>query len=294
MTTLIDKIANRVLPRVLSQSALLERQIRNERRDLAATARQTAGDLSALRTERQATTDEWLHADLAGEWTQLGQMLDSIRFGSRSGAVNPGDQRALYYLARALGARSILEVGTHVAASTGLFALALKRNGTQPNGAPPKLVTVDILDVNDPQHGAWKRIGCDQSPTQFMRSIHCEDLVTFVTRPAVDFLRNCKERFDLIFLDGDHSATGVYQEIPAALGLLNPGGLILLHDFFPGLQPLWADGAVVPGPQLAVERLRDEKLPVVVKPLGALPWPTKQGTNVSSLAVLCRTDTLAS
>ena len=263
-------------------------QIRNERRGLAATARQAA-DPGGLLSVDDARTDEWLREDRDADWTKLSRTLDPIRFGSRSGAVNPGDQRALYYIARALRPRSILEVGTHVAASTGLLALALRHNSAQSTGLAPRLVTVDILDVNDPQHGAWKRIGCDQSPSQFLRAIQCEDLVTFVTRPATDYLRNSPEKFDLIFLDGDHSATGVYQEIPAALGLLNPGGLILLHDYFPGLQPLWADGAVVPGPQLAVERLRSEQLPVIVKPLGALPWPTKQGSNVSSLAVLCRT-----
>jgi predicted O-methyltransferase YrrM len=262
-------------------------QIRSDRRELAATARQTT-DPRALLSLEDARVDDWLHADRVADWTQLGRLLDPIRFGSRSGAVNPGDQRALYYIARAFRPASILEVGTHVAASTGLLALALRHNGGHPSGAAPRLVTVDIMDVNDPLHGAWKRIGCDQSPSQFMQAIQCEDIVTFVTRPATDYLRNSREKFDLIFLDGDHSASGVYQEIPAAIALLNPGGLILLHDYFPGLQPLWADGAVVPGPQLAVERLRGEKLPVTVKPLGALPWPTKQGSNVSSLAVLCR------
>jgi predicted O-methyltransferase YrrM len=288
LSTLIANLANRIIPRLLPKSAVLSRQIRNERRELAATARQGA-DPQALLSAQDAPVDEWLHADLAGDWAKVAQLLDPIRFGSRSGAVNPGDQRALYYIARTLRPRSILEVGTHVAASTGILALGLRHNAAQPSGAPPRLVTVDIMDVNDPIRGAWKRIGCDQSPSQFVHSIHVEDIVTFVTRPATDYLRSSGEKFDLIFLDGDHSATGVYQEIPAALALLNPGGLILLHDYFPGLQPLWADGAVVPGPQLAVERLRGERLPVTVKPLGALPWPTKQGSNVSSLAVLCRT-----
>jgi predicted O-methyltransferase YrrM len=288
LSTLIANLANRIIPRLLPKSAVLSRQIRNDRRELAATARQSA-DPQALLSAQDARVDEWLHADLAGDWAKVAQLLDPIRFGSRSGAVNPGDQRALYYLARTLRPRSILEVGTHVAASTGILALGLQHNGAQPSGAPPRLVTVDIMDVNDPIRGAWKRIGCDQSPSQFVHSIHVEDIVTFVTRRATDYLRNSREKFDLIFLDGDHSATGVYQEIPAAIALLNPGGLILLHDYFPGLQPLWADGAVVPGPQLAVERLRDEKLPLAVKPLGPLPWPTKQGSNVSSLAVLCRT-----
>jgi predicted O-methyltransferase YrrM len=287
LSTLIANLANRIMPRLLPKSAVLSRQIRNDRRELAATARQSA-DPQALLTAQDTQVDEWLHADLAADWGKVAQLLDPIRFGSRSGAVNPGDQRALYYIARALRPRSILEVGTHVAASTGILALGLRHNAAQPPTAPPRLVTVDIMDVNDPMRGAWKRIGCDQSPSQFMQSIHVEDIVTFVTRPATDYLRNSREKFDLIFLDGDHSATGVYQEIPAAIALLNPGGLILLHDYFPDLQPLWADGAVVPGPQLAVERLRSEKLPVTVKPLGALPWPTKQGSNVSSLAVLCR------
>jgi predicted O-methyltransferase YrrM len=288
-----ENLANRIIPRLLPKSAAMALQLRKERRDLAATARQST-DTRNLMSERDAQTNAWLHADLGDEWSSLQRKLDPIRFGTRSGAVNPGDQRALYYIARALRPSAVLEVGTHVAASTGLIALALRQNGTSASGAAPKLTTVDLLDVNDPVHGAWKRIGCDQSPNEFIRAIQCQDVVTFVTRPATDYLRGSRDKFDLIFLDGDHSASGVYQEIPAAIGLLNPGGVILLHDFFPGLQPLWDDGAVVPGPQLAVERLRSERLPVTVKPLGALPWPTKRGSTVSSLAVLCRSEALAS
>jgi predicted O-methyltransferase YrrM len=293
LSTLLDKIANKVIPHILPKSAVLSRQIRAERQELAATARQSS-DPGNLMGSREAHVEQWLNTDLGTEWAQMQKTLDPIRFGTRSGAVNPGDQRALYSIVRALRPRSVLEVGTHVAASTGIMALALRQNGPLPTGAAARLVTVDLLDVNDPQVGAWKRIGCDLSPTQFMRSIKVEDLVTFVTSPATDYLRAGKEKFDLIFLDGDHSASGVYQEIPAACALLNPNGLIVLHDYFPGLQPLWSDGAVVPGVQLAVERLQAENYPVVVEPLGALPWPTKQGSNVSSLAVLCRKEVLAS
>lgn len=93
-------------------------------------------------------------------------------------------------------------------------------------------------------------------------------------------------RFDLIFLDGGHEASTVYQEVPAALKLLNPGGLILLHDIYPDQRPLWSDGFVVPGPWLAIERFKKEGAKVTVKPLGALPWPTKLDSNVTSLACL--------
>jgi hypothetical protein len=123
-----------------------------------------------------------------------------------------------------------------------------------------------------------------------MRAIDCQDLVTFITSPSLTYLKQCKERFDLIFLDGDHHSTTVYQELPAALQLLNPDGIILLHDYFPDLKPLWSDGAVIPGPDLAMARLRGENVPIAARAFGALPWPTKLDSNVSSLAVVCRTE----
>ena len=72
--------------------------------------------------------------------------------------------------------------------------------------------------------------------------------VTFVTNSSLTYLDECDESFDLIFLDGDHSAAMVYQEVPRALRRLREPGLLLLHDFFPNNRPLWSDRAVVPGP----------------------------------------------
>jgi hypothetical protein len=80
----------------------------------------------------------------------------------------------------------------------------------------------------------------------------------------------------------------VAAEIPLAVPRLNPGGFILLHDFFPGLRPLWPDGKVIDGPQLAVQQLQRAGWPLDVLPLGDLPWPTKLGTSKTSLALLGR------
>src|SRR5262249_29243926 len=154
------------------------------------------------------------------------------RFHAKHGAVNPGDQRALYYMARALRPRSILEVGTHVGASTAMLALALLENSTQAAEPTPRLITVDILDVNDPVRGAWKQVGAGEAPRDYMRRLGIENVVTFVAQRSVDYLKSSRDKFDLIFLDGNHIATTVYEEVPAALSLLNPGGLILLHDYF--------------------------------------------------------------
>ncbi len=197
----------------------------------------------------------------------------------KAGAVNPGDRRAIYALTRSRKPKAVLEIGTNVGGSTVMFALALKKDGG-------KLVTVDIEDVNGPA-GPCARAKVAR-PIEAIRKIDCESVVNFVTQDSLEFLRDCREKFDLIFLDGRHDAYQVYREIPLALKLLNPNGLILLHDVFPNLQPLWSNRKVIPGPWLAVERFQREGADIKAVPLGALPWPTKLGSNITSLAYLVR------
>ena len=108
----------------------------------------------------------------------------------------------------------------------------------------------------------------------------------FVRADSIEYLRNTDETFDFVFLDSSHLARLVYQEIPLALRVLEDGGSVLLHDYFPGNRPLWSDGELVPGPYLAIKRLRAEGAELDVLPLGALPWPTKLGSDVTSLGLL--------
>ncbi|MFP4501380.1 MAG: class I SAM-dependent methyltransferase [Candidatus Hydrogenedentota bacterium] len=206
-----------------------------------------------------------------------------------SGGVNPGDRRAIYYLVSGLAPASVLEIGTHVGASTTQIASALHASRVQ-RGASARLVSVDIHDVNCPDTQPWLAHGTNQSPREMIEALGHADFVDFVAKPSLTFLAGSEERFDFIFLDGDHSAKTVYEEIPAALARLNPNGVILLHDYFPKLKPLWSNGSVIPGPFLANERLAREGANLVVLPLGALPWPTKLQSNVTSLALLLRNE----
>jgi hypothetical protein len=80
----------------------------------------------------------------------------------------------------------------------------------------------------------------------------------------------------------------VLAEIPAALGRRRPGGWVLLDVYFPDLRPLWPNGKVIDGPARAVRRLRRAGWPIDARPLGELPWATKQGTSRTSLALLGR------
>ena len=197
------------------------------------------------------------------------------------GGVNPGDRRALYYLIMALKPQSVLEVGTHIGASTLHIARALKQLGS--NG---KVTSADIIDVNDLQNGPWKQLGLEKSPKDFAAELECLEHIEFHVGPCLDFMDGTDKRYDFIFLDGDHTAQAVYKEVSAALPLLNPNGVILLHDFYPGARPLYPDNNIISGPFRALERIKKENPAIDVLPLGGLPWPTKQGTNLTSLALV--------
>jgi predicted O-methyltransferase YrrM len=199
--------------------------------------------------------------------------------GEIEGGVNPGDRRAIYHLASHFKPARVLEIGTHIGASTIYFASALRRFGG-------RLTTADIVDVNA-LDADWRELGMTASPAAIVSRLGLDQTVAFVTKAASDVLQT-SERFDLIFLDGDHSPLAVYREISAALRLLNPGGLILLHDFYPDVKPLTPGDTVIAGPHSAASRILTETDAVTFLPLGELPWPTKNGGNATSLALVAR------
>jgi Methyltransferase domain len=44
-------------------------------------------------------------------------------------------------------------------------------------------------------------------------------------------LADAGRSFDLVFVDGDHTAAGVEHDVTAALRLLRPGGVLAVHDY---------------------------------------------------------------
>jgi predicted O-methyltransferase YrrM len=249
--------------------------------------RKQSCDGSSLADVSQINFDGLFHSRAFQE--ELAAIEDQVRplaIPEESGGINPGDRRAIYCLVRHLAPRSMLEVGTHIGVSTLYSALALKKLRAINPEIPYNLVSVDIRDVNDHVSTPWRQYGSERSPVEMLQQMGCEDLVTFVVMNSLEFFPKSYQRYNLIFLDGSHSSATVYEEVPAALTVLAPGGYILLHDYFPNLRPLWSNGAVVPGPFLATQRLEKEGAAIKVLPLGDLPWATKLRSNVTSLAVL--------
>jgi predicted O-methyltransferase YrrM len=243
-----------------------------------------AVDASPLGPMNATMLQSYLHPTaVATEWGEDSGILSSLGLPEMTGGVNPGDQRALYALVLGLRPRTILEIGTHLGCSTVSLALAAKRIGA-------RIITCDLADVNDETRHPWLRHGSRHSPRELLRVAGCEEQVEFRVADSLDFLESTESQFDLVFLDGDHSAARVYRELPAAFRILRPGGYVVLHDYYPENRPLWPDNAPLVGPHLAVERLRNEGGRLEVLPLGELAWRTRAGSNVTSLALVARPD----
>jgi predicted O-methyltransferase YrrM len=52
-----------------------------------------------------------------------------------------------------------------------------------------------------------------------------------VKKDSKDYLSNCDEEFDFIYIDGDHSAEGVYSDAVLAFPLLKSGGILAFDDY---------------------------------------------------------------
>lgn len=271
-----DVIINKVLPKRLSKYI-------NDKLEVSSLNKIPKANYSKnnLRyTTKEELDSIFVSKEIYAKWKK--EKINSLELPEFTGGVNLGDQRTLYYLISYFKPQKVLEIGTHIGCSTAHIAMALK--SSKLNSA--KLVTVDIKDVNDTKTKPWTKFNSKYSPCEIIEKIDFEDSVKFVTQSSTDFLKNCQERFDFIFLDGSHYAPIVYQEIPYALNLLNKNGLILLHDYFPNNKPLWTNGSLLSGPYLAVKRLSEENHDLKVLPLGSMPWQTKLNSTITSLAIM--------
>ncbi len=114
----------------------------------------------------------------------------------------------LSFMARAIGARRILEIGTFTGCSAIWFAGALPPGG--------ELVCVD----RDPKAVAVAK--------RYVADAGLADRVTFRVGPALEQLATLDGTFDLIFLDADKTGYASYLEW--ALPRLGPRGVLLADN----------------------------------------------------------------
>lgn len=129
-------------------------------------------------------------------------------------AITPGAGATLCFLASALGARSVVEIGT----GTGVSALWLLR-GMRPDGV---LTTVDV----EAEHQRLARTGFTQAGIPAAR-------VRTIAGAALDVLPRLTDgHYDLVVVDGDRREYAAYLD--EALRLLRPGGVVVLDHALGG------------------------------------------------------------
>lgn len=126
-------------------------------------------------------------------------------------AVTPPQGKLLHLLARACGARRILEIGTLGAYSTIWMARALPPGG--------RLITLEI----DPHHAEVARRNVERAKLGDRVEIRLGR-----ASELLDAMQGVEQPFDFVFVDADKASSDVYFK--AALGLSHPGTVIIVDN----------------------------------------------------------------
>ena len=182
---------------------------------------------------------------------------DDVMADARSAAsvlgcvpISPGVGSALRFLASAVKARAVVEVGT----GTGLSGLWLLR-GMRPDGV---LTTIDV----DPEHQRIARaafVACGHGPSR----------LRLINGMGLEVLPRLTDGgYDLVLVDtspADHP-----RYLDEALRLLRPGGVLALHGVLGAgvLDPDAADDATLALREVTRLVREDERLAPTLLPLG--------------------------
>lgn len=154
-------------------------------------------------------------------------------------AVSPTQGKLLYLMAKMVGAKRILEIGTLGGYSAIWLARALPANG--------RLTTLEI----DPKHAEVARANLQRAGVG--------DLVDIHVGPAIETLPNLEGPFDLAFIDADKQSNADY--FAWALKLSRPGSLIIVDNVVRGgaVADAASENAMVQGVRRLMDLMAGEK-----------------------------------
>jgi predicted O-methyltransferase YrrM len=165
--------------------------------------------------------------------------------------VSPLTGAAIRFVAAAVGARAVVEIGTGCGAS-GIWLL----RGMRPGAV---LTTVDV----EPEHQRLARAA-------YLAAGFPASRYRLIGGLALDVLpRLADGAYDIVFCDADRQEYGDY--LVAALRLLRPGGLIIFNGVLPGGSPMErmpAEAEVRAAAELREQVRSDERLVPLLLPVG--------------------------
>lgn len=130
------------------------------------------------------------------------------------------------------GKGSVAEIGSYQGKSTIFIASALK-----------------IKKINTTFYAIDPHVGSEEHKVEgkniwtydmFMKNITGAGVATLITpivKDSVSFSKECKDKFEFIFIDGAHDFDSVLQDIDAWFPKLIEGGYIAFHDTYVGGDP---------------------------------------------------------
>jgi predicted O-methyltransferase YrrM len=182
---------------------------------------------------------------------------DDVMADARSAAnvlgcvpVSPGVGSALRFLASAVAARAVVEIGT----GTGLSGLWLLR-GMRPDGV---LTSIDV----DPEHQRIARAA-------FVSSGHGPSRLRLINGMGLEVLPRLTDGgYDLVLVDTSPADHPRYLE--EALRLLRPGGVVAMHGVLGAgvLDPDAVDEGTLALREVARQARDDERLAPTLLPVG--------------------------
>jgi len=182
---------------------------------------------------------------------------DDVMADARSAAnvlgcvpISPGVGSALRFLAAAVAARAVVEIGT----GTGLSGLWLLR-GMRPDGV---LTSIDV----DPEHQRIARAA-------FVSSGHGPSRLRLINGMGLEVLPRLTDGgYDLVLVDA--SPTDHPRYLDEALRLLRPGGVLALHGVLGAgvLDPDAADASTLALREVTQMVREDLRLAPTLLPLG--------------------------
>jgi predicted O-methyltransferase YrrM len=166
--------------------------------------------------------------------------------------VSPLTGATLRFLAAAIAARSVVEIGTGCG-SSGIWLL----RGMRPGGV---LTTVD----SEPEHQRLARAA-------FLAAGFPASRFRLIGGVALDVLpRLADAAYDMVFCDADRLQYGDY--LAAALRLLRPGGVVIFNAVLPGsstTERMPTDAEVAAAASLQEQVRDDERLVPLLLPVGS-------------------------
>lgn len=167
---------------------------------------------------------------LRDQWMQARKEIERVGELSVFRAMSIGTRQMLFQCVRAMGAKTVLDIGTYTGTSALCFALAVGEGGS--------VVTLDVVDANAPD-GFWKQDNKPRSPAEVMRMAGVAERVEFLTMDAAKYLCETDRLFDFVCIDAGKNEEETEEQFKLVLEHMAPGGLIFFDDVF-------ADGVPMP------------------------------------------------